>query len=247
MRFAIISLGVALAAAASPALAQDGDNKGVYLSLNAGVATVSDVRLTYFDQGGTFGGTGAQDTIDFTGDVSSAFAFGGTIGYDFGLIRTDLQIDYSRSKVKSLTLRQVNGQNVTLTPADGADICDYLETENCTVNGNTIGGDGMKLRQLSALANIWVDIPTGGRVTPYVGGGAGIGGYEVGGEGKARFAWQLGAGLAVDLSRNIALTIDYRHRQISGARIVDEDFPSAGLNIGKVKTNTFSAGLRFNL
>lgn len=236
----------AAAIVATPAAAQDAaDNRGVYVALHGGVASVNDVDITYLDQGGTFGGTGTTDTADFKAEFKNAFGFGGAIGYDFGLIRADVEIDYARNRAKALTLKSINGSAVTLTDADRADVCAYLEADSCGGSGNTFNYEGSRVRQLSALANLWVDVPTGSIVTPYVGGGLGVAGYEVDGEGKARFAWQLGAGVSVDVTPSVSLTADFRHRQTNGATITDEDFADVGVEIGKVKTNTFSAGVRF--
>jgi opacity protein-like surface antigen len=47
----------------------------------------------------------------------------------------------------------------------------------------------------------------------------------------------------VNVSSSVALTVDFRHRQVSG-----KDFPwdaNSGFEVGRLKTNTFSAGLRF--
>lgn len=237
---------IATMLAAGTATAQDAaDVRGAYVELRGGIASVKDLDFSYFDEGGTFGGTGARDAAAFDIDFKSAAAFGGTIGYDFGMIRTDVQIDYFRNGTKQLTLRSINGQTATVTPAIRQDVCDYLDSDTCGGSGNTFTSEGDHLRQLSALANVWVDIPTGSIVTPYVGGGAGIAGYEVGDEAKARFAWQLGAGVSVDVSPSVAITLDYRRRQVNGTTIVDEDFQNAGVTIGKVKTDIATAGLRF--
>ena len=99
------------------------------------------------------------------------------------------------------------------------------------------------MRQLSALGNVWVDLPIGKVVTPYAGGGIGVAGFELEGEGKARFAWQLGAGVHIAVSRNVGITLDYRHRQAKGSRIAYDTV--SGFDIGKIRTNSFGAGLRF--
>lgn len=239
---ALVAMSSAQAAFAQTA---DQNEQGVYVSLHAGVAKVNDVDVDYFDEGGAFGGTGPQDTAEFEADLKSAFNVSGAIGYDFGLIRADIEVAYSRNKIKALKVEGINGTPVTLTAADRADVCDYLEVDTCGGSGNTFQFDGSKLRQLSALGNIWVDIPTGSVVTPYVGGGLGIAGFELDGEGKARFAWQLGAGIAFNVSPSAAITLDYRHRRAKGARIVDEDFEDAGVRVGKIRTNAFTAGVRF--
>ena len=216
---------------------------GFYIGLGGGLASVSDVDILYYDAGGTFGGSGARDTASGAFDLKSAAAFRGTLGYDFGMVRADVEIDYSRNKVSGFTIGAVNGTAVTLSPDLAGDICDYLETDGCAVSGNTIGFDGGRVRQLSALANVWVDLPIGNSITPYVGGGLGVSGFEIDGEGKGRFAWQLGAGVAVPLSDGFDLTLDYRYRQAGRSTIAYD--ASSGFEIGKVKTNSITAGVRF--
>jgi opacity protein-like surface antigen len=241
MKHKYLAAGCVAAAFSGAAHAQDGT--GVYIEPHAGIASVSDTDLQYYDGGGTFGGTGATDTVDGSVELKDAFIFGGTLGYDFGIIRADLEVAYSKNKVKSLTVDSVNGQAVTLDPADADDICDYLEVSSCSVSGNTISYDGGRIRQASAMANIWLDIPIGGTITPYVGGGAGIAGFETDGDGKAKFAWQLGAGVAFDLSESVSVTANYRHREVSRTTIEYDEF--SGFNVGKIKTDVLSVGLRF--
>jgi opacity protein-like surface antigen len=241
----VSALGVVSSAQAAFAQSVDQNERGVYVALQGGVAKVNDVDVDYFDQAGTFGGTGGQDIAEFKADLKNAFNVKGAVGYDFGLIRADVEVAYSRNKVKGLTVEGINGTPVTLTAADRTDVCDYLEVDTCGGSGNTFQVDGGKLRQLSALGNIWVDVPTGSVVTPYIGGGLGVAGFELNGEGKARFAWQLGAGVAFNVSPSAAITLDYRHRQAKGATITDDDFEDAGVRVGKIHTNAFTAGARF--
>lgn len=236
----------ALAAAAilpaSTAFAQEADT-GFYGSLNAGVALLGDTDVTYYDAGGTFGGTGTQDTFTTRFDMKSAAIFGGTLGYDFGPVRADVEVSYARNKLKSLTVKSVNGAPITLSPSDRTDVCDYLEADTCGGSGNTFEIDGGRIRQLNAMANVWADLPLGGSVTPYLGGGIGVAGFEVEGEGKAKFAWQVGAGVGFRLSDAVELTADYRHREAGKSTIEWDEF--SGVQIGKLKTDSFTAGLRF--
>lgn len=245
MRVLKIWMAALAFSSAGQALAQQEQRAtGFYGSINAGLASVNSPEISYFDQGGTFGGTGPPDSIDFHAKVKNTWTVGGALGYDFGPVRADVEVSYSRNKIKSITLDRVNGQAVTLAPEDRQAVCNYLETDSCDGSGNTFSVSDSRLRQLNALANLWVDLPLGSRITPYAGGGVGVSGLELSGEGKARFAWQLGAGLAVHLSPRLAITGDYRYRQASSIRITDADFPDAGVKIGKLKTNTFTAGLR---
>lgn len=54
--------------------------------------------------------------------------------------------------------------------------------------------------------------------------------------------WQAGGGLALALSRPLSLTLDYRHCQLTG---VTFDHGGESIRVGKVKTNLFTAGLRY--
>ncbi|MCU0891367.1 MAG: outer membrane beta-barrel protein [Sandarakinorhabdus sp.] len=223
--------------------AEDTDKKGFYIAGGVGIATLQATDIGYYDAGGVFGGTGPQDRVDGKLRFKSATEFGGTLGYDFGSIRFDVQINYARNTAKSLEVLALNGGPVTLTPGDISDICDYLEATPCSGTGNTIAFDGGKIRRATGLANLWFDFPIGSGITPYVGGGAGVAGFEVDGEGKASFAWQLGAGAAINVASGVAITVDYRFRNASGARI--EYDAVSGFDIGRQKSQSFGAGLRF--
>ncbi len=239
-------MGCAFGALSATAGHAQADDTGAYVSVHAGWSNVNDTDLDYSEAGGTFNGTGPVDTVKTEVDLASAVEFGGAVGYDFGTVRADVEIDYSRNRVKGLAVKSLNGTAVTtISPPDGADLCDYLEVDNCTISGNKVSfSNGGKVRQLSALVNIWLDLPIGDTVTPYIGGGVGVGGFEIEGEGKASFAFQVGAGVAFSLSPKVALTVDFRHREINGARFTDAAAPSFALDVGKLKTNSVSAGIR---
>lgn len=243
MKHKYLAAGCVAAAFSGTAYAQDGT--GVYIEPHVGIASVAETDLQYYDAGGTFGGSGATDTVDARVELDDAFIFGGTLGYDFGIIRADLEVAYSKNEIKALSIDSVNGTPVTLDAADADEICDYLEVSSCSVSGNTISYDGGGIRQASAMANIWLDIPVGGTITPYIGAGAGIAGFETDGEGKAKFAWQLGAGVAFNLSETLSITANYRHREVSRTTIEYDEF--SGFNVGKIKTDIFTVGIRFKL
>lgn len=243
MRFTVSALGAICAVAAATAAQAQNANSGFYMAARVGSASLSDPDVSYYDVGGTFGGTGTRDTATANLETKSAVTFGGSLGYDFGMVRADLEVDYARHNIDSVTFVGINGSAVTLSPADRVDVCDYLEASSCGGSGNTFVIDGSRVRQLSAMGNLWLDIPVGGTITPYVGGGLGIAGFEVDGEGKGKFAWQLGAGVAVNVSETVAITVDYRHRQV-GRTVVEYDSAS-GFEIDKLKTDAITAGLRF--
>lgn len=234
--------------AAMPALAQDRpvDDRGLYVAVEASRTSLSKTDITFQDDGGTFGGTGAQDSVATKSKTKAATGFGGALGYDFGTIRADIELDYARNRIRGLEVKSVNGTAVTsIGAADAAAFCTYAEFTGCSVDGTTLRFDGGRVRQASGLFNLWLDLPLSSRAAVHAGGGAGIGGFEVDGEGEARFAWQLGAGAALYLSSAVAITADYRHRRINGATFTDADFPDYALRVGKLKSDTASLGLRF--
>ena len=220
--------------------AQAASPTGFYVGANVGTGKLHNPTVTYYDAGGTFGGTGVEDTIQTRFHFKNALTYAGTVGYDFGMLRGDVEVSYARFKVRSFTVQNVNGTAIDLTADDRAELCDYIEA-TCGGSGNTFEISGSRARQLSGFGNLWLDIPVG-PVTPYVGGGLGVSGFEVDGDGKAKFAWQLGAGAALNLSRTIALTVDYRHRQLGRTNIAWDD--ASGMRVGKLKTDSLSAGVR---
>ena len=110
MRKFVLGAFVAVAATASTAAqAEEADGTGFYVAANVGSAGLKDPTITYYDVGGTFNGTGTQDTASARLDTKSAITFGGTLGYDFGTIRSDVEVAYSRHKIDSLTFVALNG------------------------------------------------------------------------------------------------------------------------------------------
>lgn len=256
-------LALLAAAATTPALAADGDGQGFYVQLRGGYQGIQSPKGTFFDEAGTFGGSEVADAVIPTGSDTVGVKFhakggatiGADLGYDFGPVRAELGLTYGRNKLNGITIRSINGAAPSgLTDADAQDFCDYLaggeEGPTCTIkNGNDVssGGSFAKLRQIGAMASLWYDIPTGLPIEPYVGAGIGAVGYHVetadDGDGKVRFAWQIGGGVAYKLNSHIALTVDYRYRQVKGATLFAED--GAGLALGSLHTSLLSGGVRF--
>lgn len=242
----VVTAAVLAASIATPAAAQDAEQTGVYVQLNAGLGSLDDLPITAVDA------DGAGTDVGLELGTKSAFEFGGAIGYDFGLIRAELEVAYARARSESVTLKSVDGTAVpanTLEDLLGdstleTDLIDLTEADNVQINGNTLTFDnGDKLRRLSAMANLWVDIPLGMAISPYVGGGLGIQGTEIAGEGKGTFAWQLGAGVSFPITSSLSLAIDYRHREQKGYTLSEDGFDYA--RVGKAKSNSVTAGVRF--
>ena len=108
------------------------------------------------------------------------------------------------------------------------------------------------------LANLWLDLPIGDVIRPYVGGGVGFGHLSVevdttGGttlfdESDWGFAYQLGAGVAFDFAENIAFDIGYRFKAINNADIeVDSDFGTFDDFEADYQSHNIIAGIRIGL
>jgi len=103
-----------------------------------------------------------------------------------------------------------------------------------SLNGVTVQGEGSQpfnsgsVSAFGVMANGWFDIPLGGMVTPYLGGGIGtamvnlkavtisaapcVGCDPINVDSSQwAFAYQLGAGVAVDLGGGTKMTFDYRY------------------------------------
>ena len=161
-----------------------------------------------------FGGAALSNSQDMTFSpipfkyrekYKTGFVVGGAIGAD-GLVienlRTELEVSYLSLKPKSLVS----------VPA-------FFGDTNPTGH----------LSSVNILANAWYDVDLGMKVTPYLGGGAGIGivnnkltvnsGTTPVTKGTdAGFAFQLGAGFKYDISEKIALDVGYRFRGILGSK-----------------------------
>lgn len=69
---------------------------------------------------------------------------------------------------------------------------------------------GGQLSTVSGLANVYLDIPTGGSFTPYVGAGAGMTWVD-NDENDSGFAFDLTGGFAIDLTGSLKLDLGYRY------------------------------------
>lgn len=279
MKVGKIGLGATLAALCCvPAQAQDSGGQGFYGSIRAGSQWLNNVKAVAYAPAGTLddlldGGEGGIDdggegllptgTVVPTGadtlggklHTKSGVGIQGELGYDFGMIRTGLELGYGRNKVNGATIDSLNGAAVPDLDEDQTlAVCDYLSagvgTFACDASGGTFqitGAKFAKIRQFAMVASVWIDIPTGSAFEPYIGGGAGLVDYNVKmfgeSDGKTKFAWHLGAGVAYHFTDNLAFTVDYRYRQVKGGALFD-DGDGYGVALGKLKTQNLSAGLR---
>jgi opacity protein-like surface antigen len=191
-----LNLFIASARAADVAVPED---HGFYVSLFAGASFLDDVdtnvSLTGYDYG-------------YSVDTKTGYIVGGALGMRiWDPLRAEVELSYARWKAKSY---------------------DY-QFGDFRTNGDASG----HLSATYLLGNLWIDIPTHSGFTPYVGGGAGVAwvdadtsfnGQPLGyGDGEAGFAFQLGAGVKLDITEEVALDVGYRYKGI-----LDVDFEDAG-------------------
>jgi opacity protein-like surface antigen len=154
----------------------------IFIGANMAVDDSIDTYDPYYDR--TF-----TDDIEYDPGIY----VGGAVGGDMGIVRIEGEISYRQSQIDQITL-------------EGASSSSHVD-----------GDVGV----LAIMANVFFDIPTGGPVTPYIGGGIGFasiaiddtrvdGYYYSDSDDEGVFAYQLGAGVAIDLNRRLALDIGYR-------------------------------------
>jgi len=121
----------------------------------------------------------------------------------------------------------------------------YRKADVDTISGpgGTFAVFGGDMAVTGFMVNGILDIKTGSKVTPYIGGGLGILNAELNDNGfssdDSAVGYQLLAGVGIRLDRNITLDISYR---LQGAA---EDFNVDGTEISYLSSSIF-AGVRFN-
>lgn len=184
----------------------------------------------------------------------TGFMLQGDAGYDFGLLRLDAEASYTESTLTSITLKSAQSGTFStdfngINPLDAQDICKFLDTLNCSINSQTpdnrLRFDDYKLRHLQVMLNGWMDLPTGSRIEPYVGGGLGIVALKMNHRYANGFAWQVGSGVAVHLTDAIALTGDIRYRTTGKISMGMED--NGTLRVRRMRLWSYGLGLRYSL
>jgi opacity protein-like surface antigen len=154
------------------------------------------------------------------------YIIGGTVGVDWGnQIRTELELSHAHW----------NSDKYHHSSSDG------------------IGGTNNNNSDVSAsylLGNAWLDLNQGSRITPYVGGGLGIGwanvnaftellggGYHFNASG---LAFQIGAGVRFNVNEHVVIDAGYRFKDIVGLNY-------AAASNGDVLTDTSLASHNFQI
>jgi opacity protein-like surface antigen len=182
---------IALAALAIPSISQATPPRmGPYVSGFVGVTIPDNTDSTAFN---------LNDRVQFDPGVN----IGGTGGFDFGYMRLEGELSYKRGRISRVSDR-ISGDTFTSI--------------------NDRGGLGV----LAVLGNVFVDLHNQSPITPYIGGGAGfatIHQEDTSGRSTSTgirtdlyrsdddtvFAYQVGAGVDMALTRMLSLDVGYRY------------------------------------
>ncbi|MCL2760151.1 MAG: outer membrane beta-barrel protein [Desulfuromonadales bacterium] len=176
-----------------------------------------------------------SNSNDYKLDYNAGFYTGGTGGYDFGTFRLEGELSYR-----------------------------YADINKITPNGGvSYGNPNRGIDSLAVMFNGWYDFRNESPVTPYIGAGIGIATLSFdkdyfqprsSGSGPnlnnpvfyqdttSAFAWQVGAGVEIELNRLLSLDLAYRY--LSTASQVFNKYSDLENSI-KFSSHNFSVGLRF--
>jgi len=203
--FILIALAASTALAATPAAARDGS---VYIGVEGGLLFARDLKIDgNVSQTGsrTFGASDVGGLYRF--DLNKGVDLDVNLGYDFGLIRAEVEGGYKRAGVGSIDGLPITG-GITTPLVIGAP-------------ATSLDASG-KVAVSSIMGNVLFDL--GGRssgIAFYAGGGAGYAkiGLEDINDGSGRtyggsdggLAWQLIAGARAPLNDLVDFGIKYRY------------------------------------
>ncbi len=191
----LLLAAAATAAIASPAVARDGSG---YVGVDLGATLVEDTKLDFDD-----------DVIRINNAIAPDYNTGWDVGlvggYDFGLIRAELDLAYKNAGVNEVVL--------------GSNVC--TSDQNCILDAD---GDGSAL---TAMVNLLFDFGGNDSVGGFVGAGVGMARISIDTDFSGTFptipttgfgfddedsalAWQLLAGLRFPVSENIDAGVKYR-------------------------------------
>lgn len=196
-----------------------------YISAFFGVSIPRDTDVTgsFENQNGTFA---IDDTIEFDPNIN----VGGTAGFDFGMVRLEGELSYKHAEMS------------TVAEKGGA---------------RYVNVDG-RVGAFSMLFNGFIDLHNDSPITPYFGGGIGFSAVHISDtsgdntntgfrellyldDDDTVFAYQVGAGMGITLTRLVTLDVGYRYFGTSTAR-----FTESSINPEfKLESHNVAIGLRF--
>ncbi len=201
MRKLAVAVALASTALASPALARD---NSWYVGVGGGVMIVEDMDLDI----GTFDNAG-------TLDHRTGYDFEGTVGYDFGGFRAEVEVGFREADIN-------NGRFGAPGIPDNATGAGAPFTGNTALNGDS--------NALSFMVNGMLDFGDDDGLQGFVGGGAGVARTDVNAvfagpfldDSDTGFAWQAIAGIRAPLTRNWDAGLKYRFFNHDSINLVDQ-------------------------
>lgn len=174
---------------------------GPYVSGFIGVTAPQNSDATFTQFGPSY--ATFSDRIEYDPSVN----IGGTGGYDFGFVRLEGELSYKHGDITNVTTTDPGGVSTRYVNIDGS------------------------LGVLAMMFNCFIDLHNDTPVTPYFGGGAGFaalylddtyGTVATGPDAGIRrtlyvsdddsvFAYQVGGGLEIALTRQLSLDLAYRY------------------------------------
>ena len=243
-----------MAVATVPATAHAGE---IYAGVSGGIALNEDSRNSgEFDAAvpatPDWGAIPAGTSLEWDTEFDSGFAISGVVGYAFDNgLRSEVELTYTRSGVKTHSGLAAGGAVI-----DGVDVAVLTRGAPSAANptvGQVIADGQGDLTNMGVFANLFYDVPTGGPVSPYVGGGIGYvstdveyspSGVGVADDKDGGLAWQAMAGLSVGLSESTDLFAQYTYRSRFDRAEVGLDLLPATLGV-ESNQSILSAGVRF--
>jgi opacity protein-like surface antigen len=190
-------------------------NTGWYYGLGAGGALLTDGDYT----------TAAANTGDFEHDIG--FLVSGAVGYKFGMPRLEAEILYQ---------------------------CNDYDKQNAT--GSASADVSGEISSLAFMVNGYLDFANESSFTPFIIVGAGVANVEIddlrssagaslADDDDTVFAYQVGAGVAIDISDNFILDFKYCYFGTS-----DQDFPDINNGSGTIEnefaSHNMTIGFRYS-
>ena len=226
MRKLAIAVALASTALATPAVARD---DSAYVGLEGGVLWVEDMDVDFRDE------TGFELADAFTLRHKAGFDIGLIAGYDFGMIRAELELAYKRASLNEASASQ-------LFPGPGSP-------------GDNFEADG-RARTTSGMINALLDFGNEDGLSGYAGAGIGLAqvrysadidtlGYDFS-DSYSGLAWQgiLGARYAV--SPNLDLGLKYRFFNVPNVKFTDNDDLLDSRLKGKWRSHSLLASVIYN-
>lgn len=186
----IILLAPAISMATTP-------RTGPYVSGFVGISVPQNTDVTGFD---FFVDRSFNERVEFDPGINT----GGTIGYDYGIVRLEGELSYKQGEIATITDKAGNYQ--------------YRNVDG------TLGA-------LAIMFNAFFDLHNSTPVTPYLGGGIGFAAMHLSDtfvpgdrlpvyqeDDDSVFAYQAGAGLEIALNQRLSLDFGYRYFATTKAR-----------------------------